>query len=251
LDMYQEYSHTLLSPAQVKMMDSLLASIECAQPMIFGALDWGLDCLTRRVLFMDCKPTFGSPKLTPSFAAFSVNKDELKAGFEQVFKEKTGIEAAITISTDEDDVLMAELNADDLSDEKFEKIQDVYSYDDGALVFFVFFDELLADLYGIPRVNENREQTIWAKPYSDSETKVQVRVKYSELGKVHQYIKQNRMPKAKYVLQKTEKSFCPGCGKPVYLLCQDDVKFHPAFYICFDCTFVGQVGIGKVNVVSD
>jgi len=53
--------------------------------------------------------------------------------------------------------------------------------------------------------------------------------------------------KSKYVIQKTEKSTCPVCGFSVDLLAETDMKRgKPAFYICFACKTVGEVGVGKV-----
>lgn len=48
-----------------------------------------------------------------------------------------------------------------------------------------------------------------------------------------------------YHLLQTESTFCPTCGKTVSLLSRDS-RYSPAFYICFDCRFVGQVGVGVV-----
>jgi len=47
-----------------------------------------------------------------------------------------------------------------------------------------------------------------------------------------------------YVLIQTEDSFCPKCDNSVQLLTNGG---KPAFYICFDCQFVGHVGIGQVE----
>jgi hypothetical protein len=54
--------------------------------------------------------------------------------------------------------------------------------------------------------------------------------------------------KSNYVIQKAEKSFCPGCHESVTLLCQRDGKTtgHPWFYICFDCKMIAEVGKGPV-----
>ncbi len=53
--------------------------------------------------------------------------------------------------------------------------------------------------------------------------------------------------KSKYNLIKTTGSFCPKCDKEVYLLSHHDGIEEPAFFICFDCKTIGQVGIGKVT----
>jgi hypothetical protein len=54
-----------------------------------------------------------------------------------------------------------------------------------------------------------------------------------------------------YILQKTGGSFCPKCNNEVYLLC-DKVfkKGAPAFFICFDCKTVAQVGKGPVEMAD-
>lgn len=53
---------------------------------------------------------------------------------------------------------------------------------------------------------------------------------------------------SRYILQKVEKSYCPKCHHLVYLLCDGDFKKgKPAFYICFDCKYIGEVGVGAVK----
>jgi predicted RNA-binding Zn-ribbon protein involved in translation (DUF1610 family) len=50
-----------------------------------------------------------------------------------------------------------------------------------------------------------------------------------------------------YILEKQAKSFCPQCNKPVWLLMHKaEVTQLPAFYICFGCEWLGQVGVGRV-----
>jgi len=58
-------------------------------------------------------------------------------------------------------------------------------------------------------------------------------------------------PKSSYLLMKTQSSYCPACNKKVYLLCEESGKKNPAFYICFDCKFIGELGKGRVVVKSD
>ena len=54
--------------------------------------------------------------------------------------------------------------------------------------------------------------------------------------------------KSDYVFLKTTLSFCPICNKNVYLLTSGrSSKGMPLFYICFDCRFVGEVGVGRVR----
>ncbi|WP_157052520.1 hypothetical protein [Ornithinibacillus contaminans] len=50
----------------------------------------------------------------------------------------------------------------------------------------------------------------------------------------------------KYIIQNTEKSFCPKCNKTVQIMFSEKPK-SPAFYICFDCKFVGQIGVGEIR----
>ncbi len=53
---------------------------------------------------------------------------------------------------------------------------------------------------------------------------------------------------SKFTFFKTEISFCPNCGKNVYLLTTAGSSFGmPSFYICFDCKFIGEIGVGKVR----
>lgn len=51
----------------------------------------------------------------------------------------------------------------------------------------------------------------------------------------------------KYELLNTEKSCCPWCNKPVDLLRNNDTT-SPAFFICFPCRFVAQVGVGPITL---
>lgn len=46
---------------------------------------------------------------------------------------------------------------------------------------------------------------------------------------------------------KTEGGFCPTCGKEVHLMMDEERHEGPAFYICFECHFIGQVGVGPVQ----
>ena len=50
----------------------------------------------------------------------------------------------------------------------------------------------------------------------------------------------------RYVLQDATKSHCPRCGTPPHLLIPDDAA-GPPFFICFGCSYVGQVGGGPVR----
>lgn len=58
--------------------------------------------------------------------------------------------------------------------------------------------------------------------------------------------------KSSFILQKTESSFCPRCDTNVYLLCkgEDDVHLGPTFYICFNCKFIGEIGVGAVRMLK-
>lgn len=49
-----------------------------------------------------------------------------------------------------------------------------------------------------------------------------------------------------YRLIRAQQSTCPDCDRPVFLLSNGTVE--PAFYICFECRFVGRVGVGRVKL---
>ena len=52
-----------------------------------------------------------------------------------------------------------------------------------------------------------------------------------------------------YIFFKTESSFCSYCNKNVYLLTSDEnTKGKSSFYICFNCKFIGEVGVGRVRM---
>ncbi len=54
--------------------------------------------------------------------------------------------------------------------------------------------------------------------------------------------------KSRYILLKSELRACPLCHRECYLLTSDESsKGKPSFWICFDCKFIGEVGIGKVR----
>jgi hypothetical protein len=56
-------------------------------------------------------------------------------------------------------------------------------------------------------------------------------------------------PQKIYVLQRAEITYCPECNNQnVHMLCPEDYgKGDNAFYICFRCGYVGQIGVGKVR----
>ncbi|MCC2248970.1 hypothetical protein JUJ52_03230 [Virgibacillus sp. AGTR] len=57
-----------------------------------------------------------------------------------------------------------------------------------------------------------------------------------------------------YILQHVSKSYCPNCNKKVKLLCPKDtleIRNLPAFYICFDCNLVDEIGVGEVKYTSE
>ncbi len=56
--------------------------------------------------------------------------------------------------------------------------------------------------------------------------------------------------KSPYCLQLMPKSFCPKCHGNVHLLCLEDGTPSAAFFICFHCKEVRQVGIGLVDLVE-
>lgn len=54
-----------------------------------------------------------------------------------------------------------------------------------------------------------------------------------------------------YTLTPASKTRCPGGHTNVHLLAHKDMDpGRPAFYICFDCRFVGEVGVGPVSQPS-
>ena len=53
--------------------------------------------------------------------------------------------------------------------------------------------------------------------------------------------------KSNYILQKCNKSFCPNCNSNVHLLTSRDGRKGASFYICFNCHYVAEVGVGPVN----
>ena len=50
----------------------------------------------------------------------------------------------------------------------------------------------------------------------------------------------------KYFLTLAPKSFCSACKKEVFMLADFEVN-KPAFYICFACKRVYQIGVGEVD----
>ena len=54
-----------------------------------------------------------------------------------------------------------------------------------------------------------------------------------------------------YVIQETEKSHCTDCEATVFLLCHKDMPTDKtAFYICWNCHRIGEVGKGKVEQIN-
>lgn len=55
------------------------------------------------------------------------------------------------------------------------------------------------------------------------------------------------MSKSNYILQETEKSFCPECNSKVKILCdKDDMISKPSFYFCGRCPYISEIGKGPV-----
>lgn len=51
-----------------------------------------------------------------------------------------------------------------------------------------------------------------------------------------------------FIFLKSEMSFCPHCNKNVYLMTSGgNSKGMPSFFICFDCKFIGEIGVGVVK----
>ena len=54
-----------------------------------------------------------------------------------------------------------------------------------------------------------------------------------------------------YELIQTDHSFCPHCGVAARLFCPTDTDPQkPAYYLCFGCGYIGQVGVGPVVTVQ-
>lgn len=56
--------------------------------------------------------------------------------------------------------------------------------------------------------------------------------------------------KSPYLLTPTEKSHCPKCHRLVWILSnlKTPTGFKgPAFYVCFECKYVGHIGVGPVD----
>jgi len=56
----------------------------------------------------------------------------------------------------------------------------------------------------------------------------------------------------KYIIQLTNKSYCPRCNQNVHLLIHGGVQEvqKPMFYICFKCEKVYEIGVGEVPDVN-
>lgn len=50
-----------------------------------------------------------------------------------------------------------------------------------------------------------------------------------------------------YIIQRSEGTTCPKCKTTAHLLCRDGQDIRPAFYICWECQTVAQVGVGPVK----
>lgn len=62
---------------------------------------------------------------------------------------------------------------------------------------------------------------------------------------------QRQMTMKKYELIKDMGTYCPFCNQMAWLLCPDILeagsKNLPAFYICWNCKHIAQVGVGTVE----
>ena len=57
-----------------------------------------------------------------------------------------------------------------------------------------------------------------------------------------------------YQMEKMPKSTCPACEEKVDWLRPEFDEMtddDPSFFICFKCGFVGQVGVGSVEKISE
>ncbi len=59
------------------------------------------------------------------------------------------------------------------------------------------------------------------------------------------------MEKSYFEIRKQEKVFCPNCGKEMYRLADDERYDSPKFNICFNCKYVGHIGVGIVEIKKD
>jgi hypothetical protein len=50
-----------------------------------------------------------------------------------------------------------------------------------------------------------------------------------------------------YIVQLTQSSYCPHCNERVSLLSDKDGKKFPAFYICWNCEHISEIGKGPVQ----
>ncbi len=51
-----------------------------------------------------------------------------------------------------------------------------------------------------------------------------------------------------YRFIKSEFTSCPKCNKHSYLLTSDQSsQGKPSFFICFDCKFIGEIGVGMIR----
>ena len=59
--------------------------------------------------------------------------------------------------------------------------------------------------------------------------------------------------KSDYVAQRVDKVLCPACNEieNIYLLFRDNPNNSDAFYICFHCKYIGQIGVGRVEVIHE
>ncbi len=58
--------------------------------------------------------------------------------------------------------------------------------------------------------------------------------------------------KSNYVLTPAHKTTCPGChGHPGMLMDEAMDPTKPAFYICFACWTIGEIGVGPVYISQE
>lgn len=53
----------------------------------------------------------------------------------------------------------------------------------------------------------------------------------------------------KYMIENVQNIRCPKCNCKVKILLEDSMSSgtRPAFYICFKCEFIEQIGVGEVR----
>jgi len=54
--------------------------------------------------------------------------------------------------------------------------------------------------------------------------------------------------KSYFKVTRAEKVYCHACNSEMYRLSDERGQGSPEFYICFDCKYIGHIGVGQVEV---